>query len=35
MVTHDNRILDIAACLIRIEDGRLAMGVRQTAALKF
>jgi putative ABC transport system ATP-binding protein len=34
MVTHDNRILDIADRLIRIEDGRLAIGVRQTAALK-
>ncbi len=29
MVTHDNRILDIADRLIRIEDGRLAVGVRQ------
>jgi putative ABC transport system ATP-binding protein len=34
MVTHDNRILDIADRLIRIEDGRLAIGVRQTAGLK-
>jgi putative ABC transport system ATP-binding protein len=34
MVTHDNRILDIADRLIRIEDGRLAVGVRQTVALK-
>jgi putative ABC transport system ATP-binding protein len=34
MVTHDNRILDIADRLIRIEDGRLAIGVRQTVALK-
>jgi putative ABC transport system ATP-binding protein len=34
MVTHDNRILDIADRLIRIEDGRLAVGVRQMVALK-
>ncbi len=34
MVTHDNRILDIADRLLRIEDGRLAVGVRQTVALK-
>jgi putative ABC transport system ATP-binding protein len=34
MVTHDNRILDIADRLIRIEDGRLAVGVRQAMALK-
>jgi putative ABC transport system ATP-binding protein len=34
MVTHDNRILDIADRLIRIEDGRLAIGIRQTAALR-
>jgi putative ABC transport system ATP-binding protein len=34
MVTHDNRILDIADRLIRIEDGRLAVGIRQTMALK-
>jgi putative ABC transport system ATP-binding protein len=35
MVTHDNRILDIADRLLRIEDGRLAVGVRQTVALKY
>jgi putative ABC transport system ATP-binding protein len=35
MVTHDNRILDIADRLLRIEDGRLAVGIRQAAvALK-
>jgi putative ABC transport system ATP-binding protein len=34
MVTHDNRILDIADRLIRIEDGRLAVGVRPTIAMK-
>jgi putative ABC transport system ATP-binding protein len=34
MVTHDNRILDIADRLIRIEDGRLAVGVRQAMALR-
>jgi putative ABC transport system ATP-binding protein len=35
MVTHDNRILDIADRLIRIEDGRLAISVRQAMALKY
>ncbi|WP_404790321.1 DevA family ABC transporter ATP-binding protein [Altericista sp. CCNU0014] len=32
MVTHDNRILDIADRLLRIEDGRLAVGVKQPRA---
>jgi putative ABC transport system ATP-binding protein len=34
MVTHDNRILDIADRILRIEDGRLATGVRQPVSLR-
>jgi putative ABC transport system ATP-binding protein len=32
MVPHDNRVLDIADRLLCIEDGRLAIGVKQPVA---
>jgi putative ABC transport system ATP-binding protein len=33
IVTHDSRILDVADRIVRIEDGRLGMGVQETMSL--
>ncbi|MBD2124659.1 cyclic nucleotide-binding domain-containing protein [Trichocoleus sp. FACHB-262] len=33
MVTHDNRILDLATCIMHVEDGRLALALNQELSI--